>query len=794
MFSVRWRKFARDLWTNESRTLLAILAIAVGIFGVGSIMSAYTILTREVNVSFASTNPASAILYVAGADNELAMAVESLPEVAGAEARRVVRARIQVEPDEWSPIMLFVIDDFNALRVSTITSEQGDWPPADHEILIERSSVSVIDNQPGEVMAIQTPNGQMRALRSSGIVFDPARAPGWQDDLNYGYITLNTLDWLGETRALNELRIVVAENTTDAPHITKVAYEVKDFVETRGYNVSVVSVPTPGKHPTTDVMGSLLFLLEAFGVLALVLSGVLVATIISALLAQQIRQIGVMKAIGARTYQIAGLYFSTVLVYGIAALAIGIPLSVSAGRTYAEFTAKLLNFNITSDFIPYWVFAVQILLGLSVPLLSAAVPIFKGSRITVREAISDYGIGATRFGTSVIDNLVANVRGLNRPLMLSLRNTFRRRARLFLIVTVLATGGAVFISAFNVSQSWSNTIDVVFQALRYDIRVVFAEPYPVTRVEETIGAVPGVVNVESWGEFRVVQERPDGTDGIRFNLTAVPPATDLIAFPIIEGRWLQPGDTNAIVINHELFYDQEADVSTGDPISLRIGDQTIEWEVVGVVRDVTSVSAYVNLEYIARITGTEGMATTVRVQTSEHSDEALRTMSQKLERQMDAAGIRRISVRASTEGRQMLEDHLVVILVFLLIMAVLVASVGGLALASVISINVMERSREIGIMRAIGASTHAVLQVVIVEGVVIGILSWLVAILVAWPLSVIIGNFVGWLFFRSGLENAFPPFAMVGWLGLIVLISIVASFFPAWSAARLTVREVVAYE
>ena len=142
----------------------------------------------------------------------------------------------------------------------------------------------------------------------------------------------------------------------------------------------------------------------------------------------------------------------------------------------------------------------------------------------------------------------------------------------------------------------------------------------------------------------------------------------------------------------------------------------------------------------------------------------------------------------------MLVDHLLVILALLLIMAVLVGSVGALALASVISLNVMERSREIGIMRAIGASTNAVLRVVIVEGVVIGILSWLVAILVAPPLSVVIGDYAGWIFIRSGLENAFPPFPMVGWLGLIVLISIVASFYPAWSATRLTVSEVIAYE
>ncbi len=384
MISVRWRKVLGDLWLNKTRTLLAVLAIAIGIFGVGTVLTGYSILTHEINANFISTNPASAILYTDNADDTLAAAVESLPGVSNAEPRRIVTARIQVGPDEWRRLLLFVIDDFSNLRVSTFKLERGDWPPADREILIERSALPVIKKQIGDTVIIQTPdNGQDHELRVSGIVHDPGQSPGDVDNIAYGYITLNTLEWLGETRTLNEMRIVVDENTKDITRITNVVYQVKGVMEERGYNVSHVEIPNAGKHPHSDQMDSLLFLLEAFGILALILSSILVASTISALLSQQIRQIGVMKVIGARTYQIAGLYFGSVLLLGIGGLVIGIPAGMWAGRAFAVFTANILNFNITSDFIPHWVFAVQILLGLSVPMLAAAVPVYRGSRITV---------------------------------------------------------------------------------------------------------------------------------------------------------------------------------------------------------------------------------------------------------------------------------------------------------------------------------------------------------------------------------------------------------------------------
>ncbi len=765
--------------------------MVIGIFAVGSILTAYAILDREINVNFLGTNPASAILYVDNADQDAADAVAHLPGIAAAEPRRVVNARVALGPDTWRPILLYVVDDFNALRVATFDPEQGAWPPAEDEVLIERSSIS--NWRPGQQIVVRTPNGQPRELRVSGLVHDAGQAPGWQDGVDYGYITLDTLAALGESRSLDELRIVVAEKPLDVQHIQEVAYQAKGFLEQRGLAVSQVIVPKPGQHPHTDQMNSLLFLLEAFGVLALALSGILVATIMAALLAQQIRQIGVMKAVGARTGQIAGVYYGMVLIFGLVALAIGIPLGVAVGRGYAAFTAAMLNFDITSNIVPHWTYAVQILVGLSIPLLAASVPIYKGSRMTVRQAISDYGIDEIKFGTSRVDALVVRVRGLSRPLLLSLRNTFRRRARLVLTVGVLAVSGATFMAALNVGASWTHTVDVAFEYRHYDTEIRLAEPYPVARVKEAVDTVAGVADAEYWQQIIGVQKQPDGTDGIRLRLTGLPPATKMIDFPVIEGRWLRPDDTNAMVINNVLRSDREAGIKPGDRIAVKVGDRTMDWNVVGVVREVgaarrglnSAAYAYVSLDTLARQMDTEGTTNFVYIESTDRSDAALRTFSQQIENRFDAAGLRRITAQLTIDRKQVLLDHLVVIVTFLMIMAVLVAGVGGLALASTMSISVMERSREIGMMRAIGASTHAVLRVIVTEGVVIGVLSWLVALTIAVPVSVMVGNYAGQLFIDANLDYVFPLSIMLGWLGLVILIGVIASSFPAWGATRL---------
>jgi putative ABC transport system permease protein len=148
----------------------------------------------------------------------------------------------------------------------------------------------------------------------------------------------------------------------------------------------------------------------------------------------------------------------------------------------------------------------------------------------------------------------------------------------------------------------------------------------------------------------------------------------------------------------------------------------------------------------------------------------------------------------SARSRAQVESQFNVLIVFLLVMAVLLAVVGAIGLMGTMSLNVLERTREIGVMRAIGASDGAILKIVIVEGILIGLLSWLMGTVLALPLSKVLSDAVGASIFQTSLSYTYSMGGVELWLAVVILLAAVASFWPARNASRVTVRDSLAYE
>ncbi|MHB8875488.1 MAG: ABC transporter permease, partial [Myxococcaceae bacterium] len=491
----RWRKLARDVWTQKGRTLLMVTAIAVSLLGIGTVLGAWAILTREMARNYLGTHPASAALELsAGVDGTLVEEVRRLPGIAEAEAGEIVLARAKVG-DDWRPLLLFVIDDFTAMRLNTFKPQSGAWPPPDGTMLIERTAASMLEATEGDRVTVKTPHGGPRAVPISGVVHDPGLAPAWQEREGYGYITRTTLAQLGEPPVLGELRVTVRDHPFEPEAIEAAVAGLSQWLGARGHAVLQVRVPPPGRHPHQTQMMGVLFLMLAFSGMALVLSAILVATSISAMLARQVREIGVMKTVGARTGQIAAMYGVLVALLGMAAAALALPASILGARLLAAIVANMLNLSLESRLIPWWVFGVGAAAGVLVPLLVAAFPIVRGSRVTVREAIDEHGVGRPTAGRRGLSP-VALPPWVSRTVLLAVRNALRRRGRLVLTLALLAAGGAMFMTALNVSRGWERIVDRVYENRSYDAEIRLSAP---ATVVERLRRMDGVRTVEVWG-------------------------------------------------------------------------------------------------------------------------------------------------------------------------------------------------------------------------------------------------------------------------------------------------------
>ena len=794
----RWHKVLRDLWGNKIRTVLVVLSIAIGVFAIGMIIGTQILLEEDLAVAWNGTNPSNATLYTDPFDADLLHTVRRLEGVAVAEGRRSVTIPIQVGPDEWKQMNVLVVDDFEAMQLHTISSVSGAWPPPENGLLVERASLSLLNTEVGETAVVETAEGRQRELTVAGIAHDINTSPAAFTGQPNGYISQETLDLLGHSAYFDELAIQVEGDQTDKAHIEAVVGLVESKLEKSGRSIYFTQIPEPGEHPAQEVINPLLAILGILGVLALGASAFLVVNIINSLLAQHTEQIGIMKAIGARRGQITSMYFVTVILFGLLSLLVAVPLGGLAAHALTSYMANLINFDLIGFRIPQRAFLTQTAVAIIVPILAALYPIIQGGRLTVREALSEQGLGKGQFGASVIDRfmtwLTSAALKLSQPMRISLRNTIRRKARLLLTLSTLTLGGAIFIGVLSVHASLLATLDDALAYFNYDVEFYFAQVHRIEEIEREALQIPGVTAVESWtvGSARPIAD--DGSEGESFALVGTHYDTEFIQPILLEGRWLLPDDENAVVLN-SLVLKEEPTIKLGDTITLQMEGRKMEWQVVGIVQGVlTGGIGYTNQDFLARELRFVGRSGWSLVQTDRHDPAYQREIARQLKDHFNAAGMRVTNASAIAETREIVQSQFNIIVVLLAVMAVLIALVGGLGLMGTMSINVLERTREIGVMRAVGASDGSVLRIVLVEGILVGIISWLIGGLLGYPMGQLLSNIVGTSLLESPLSYRFAVNGAIGWLAAVIVIASFASFLPAWNASRLSVRQILAYE
>jgi len=788
--STLWLKTLRDLWLFKARTLLVVLAIAVGTAAVGVSATSLIVLRRDLRNGYRGTNPAHAVLDTTPFDAALAEQVAKLPEVAEAQARRRTEARLVLDDGSTRPLSLWTIPDFAGLSVGALSLEPGAIiPPPSGALLLERSVRPGLPLEQGDAVTVRLSDSDVFRLSVAGFVNDLSQAPTTVQPAAYGYLGDDTAARLGLPAEYNQLHLTVATPDPDRAAVETAVTAVTEWLEDEGVAVLRAGIPEPGVHLMQGNVDTGLLMIGILGGLTLLLSAFLVTNVMSAVVAQQVPQIGVLKALGGGRGLVLRQYGRMVIIFGGLALLLAVPLGLLGAYFQSNFLAGQLNFDIPSFGLPAMTLLVQMVGALLVPAVAALWPVRAAANLTIREALSGQGIGAL-----AQSGLLSRLERLPRLAALALRNVARRKVRLGLTLIALSLAGAMFIATFGLRLGLYEAVEILVGEFPYDVQIDFAAPEPVGRLEREAVGIPGVERVEAWGVADARRVYPDGRVGSSFSLYGVPPTTEIAAFANRAGRWLSPDDGDALYINYEAEKLTHRP-AVGDALALKLnGDRERETQLIGVSLRPFEAGAYMAYADFERATGVRGRAGRLVVYLDGDDPARQAAIGDELVARYEAAGIYVQRMETAGSFRESYRAQFDDLVLLLMVLAGLTALVGGLGLGNTMALNVLERSREIGILRSMGAGRPLLRRLILAEGLAIALISAFFAVLLALPLTAILDRVMGVSLLGSPLSFAFAPAAAAAWLGLVAVIGVVACWLPAERAGRMTVREALAYE
>jgi len=798
---VIWHKIWFDLWHNKTRTLLTVLSIAVGVFAMGAIFGMSDMMTTEMDRSHRSVIPPHITVNLEQqVEPEIIESLRDVPGVEDVEPFNEIGVQYKIHPgDEWRQGAIHMRGDFENQKYELVQLRQGEWPSNKEDLGVERMAAQFNQLGIGDPIIFKIGNREHTATIST-LIRHPFVPPPQFFDLAVFFMSgegLERFDIPNGTYGSFYVRV-----TPYSPdHARDVATAIKDKLGKQNIGIAGFYYQDPDRHWGRMFMDGFVLVQEVLAVIAVLMGAVLVYNTLSNQITQQTDQIGILKAIGARNNTIAGVFLVGTFIFGLLALILSMPLSAIVAYAVAQYFLNLFNI----DFSPFQFStkAVELQVGaaLVTPLLAGLLPITRAASMTVRQAIASYGLGGT-FGSSRIDRAVDRFgeRWLPSYYATALGNMFRRKGRLLMTEIVLVTAGSAFLMVMGLNSSIALTMDNIYARSRYDSLIALRQNERLEHVTSLAGTVSGIEGMELhlaqsatlYTESQLVKEAGFGS-----SIEGIPPGSDFYTPLIVSGRWLMPGDGRAIVVKRQVAEDNH--ILVGDIVTLDLGDLGKDkWQVIGLYDPIfaggfSSDTIYAPLDSLQRATKRYNLGSWLYLRTTAHDAKSTETVTSAVKNLLDDRGLKVSQSQTVPAARATNAFQFGMVITMMLALSVIVALVGGIALMGALSIGVIERTKEIGVLRAVGARSRTILGIFIMEGVLQGVLSWLIAVPISLVTTPLMARALGMAMFGATLDYQYNWGAVGMWFMFILVIAAVASIMPANSATRISVRDSLAY-
>jgi putative ABC transport system permease protein len=801
-----WHKISADVVEHKSRSLLAISSIAIGLFVVGTLLGMIDLQLSKMDASHQQSHPSHIDLILkSDADFAVEEQIKTIAGVASVDTLTQFTVRFKTpENQQWQTGTALFRPDYAHQEYDLMALLSGSWP-TDNTVAVERLSAKSARLKLDSTIEFETEAGK-KIFSVGGIIRHPfVKPPPFGGQLHF-FIAPELASVFGiKPNTFRQLLVQVSQPYSEEK-ARSVAGDIRTKLDKFGIGVNATLLQNPEKHWGRPFFFGINLILTVMAWASLALSAVLILNTVAALITQQTDQIGIMKSIGARRSTIAGIYLKIVMILALIAITIAVPLSLFAAFYSSRWLLDL--FNIEMNNFDYSSRALWLMLagGLLAPLLASLWPILRGSSMSVRQAIASYGLGAD-FSSNRFDRwLEVRFFGkLQTIYAVSLSNLFRRKARLLWTQSVLIIAGVLFIVIVSLIESVNLTLDNELARSRYSVRLGFIADQPTSLIEELVRTIPETVSVEFWNRLPAELTRNNNllhqSGSLGAQLVALPVETHMYKPLITAGRWFEnmDNDQKVLVLNAETA--ELNGIQVGDTINVNLQQRfESEWRVIGLYRWFVGSGyavepVYAPLSIVQAITQQKHNASFVLLSANVISLAEEKKYADALKQTFQDKHIKLdfYTTTAKLEQRQFVKNQFRPITTMLLGLAILIAAVGAIGLSGTLAISVLQRTREIGVFRAIGASSAAVFKLFMLEGFFHGLLAWLISMPIAYALAEPLSRQLGKLMLGIQLDFTFSMIAVWIWLGLVSLLVLLAAYFPARHATRIVVRSSLSY-
>jgi putative ABC transport system permease protein len=788
------RKAWGDLTRHKARTLLAAFTLCIAIATLG-FLAVPGLLGTAMNRQVAASHLNDVGISTSVLDLTPAQltAVGHLPGVAAVSP--VVGYTTTAKSEAGTQNVSIVGADLTSAPVNTVPLMSGQLPGRD-EVLADAGNARATDyaTPNGSTIDMRAADGAMVRLRVSGTGLNLAATPGANGSTTpVFYATLATVESLRGARGYNYFGFRLTDNTMAEQN--RVIAEVRSYLTRVTGTDPFTSLPatrTAGSYPGQDAFGIISKFLYIITVLAFISALFLISSTMNTLIAEQASEIAILKTLGARRRQIAGITLRTAAMLGAAGAVPGTLLGIVIAYLLAnDFAVKYIDVAFSFG-ISVPVVVASLIIGPALAVVASLPALRRALRRPVAETLA--GGATVSYGSGWLDRLVSRsglLSGARLPssLRMGVRNALRskRRSASTIAQVAVATGLAIGLVAFG--QSIYATINQTIGKLNFSLGAGEAagtgsRPFT-SRALAVAAATPGVTGVQPVEDSAVQYgSQSYAADGLGSH--------PLYSYQLSAGHWFTPVQTASsaadvavppVVLGPTVATASGARVGQTLTLTLAQGPTLVRVIGIDTVHIDSGSVVYFPLPVLERLDGNPGAANTMWIKTADSSHAAVNSAATAVGNRLASAGF-----PASTQAIYVIQQQTTTtensLLAILDVLGALIVVIMLIGLASSLSMGVLERTREVGILRCVGARARNIRRVFSAEAVTLAFVGWVIGIGVGWliyqGLIVLVHHYLSYTLPQEFL----PVIPLVTLVGVVVLTLLVIRG-PLRRAARI---------